>query len=210
MLDFSAPYRPRDRARLDRREPVVRGSARIRSGHLLMGLLEDERAGPRAVRPVRAVPQARRPRPWSRDFAAIVAGSPEGRGAARSRRRSGARGLPARLAPAPMGKAEALQRFTQRSDRAGPRRQDRPGHRPRRRDPAGDRHPAAATAEQPDAGRRGRRRQDGRGRGLRAAARCRATCRRRCKDVSLATLDVGLLAGGGLDEGRVRAAAEGR
>jgi hypothetical protein len=48
-----------------------------------------------------------------------------------------------------------------RPDAVGPRRQARPGHRPRGRDRARDPDPEPAHEEQPRAHRRGRRRQDG-------------------------------------------------
>ena len=67
---------------------------------------------------------------------------------------------------------------------------------PRLRDPPDDRHPDAPPAEQPDPHRRGRRRQDRR---RRRASRCgspTATCRRRCANVAVRTLDLGLLQAG--------------
>ena len=107
-------------------------------------------------------------------FAQIVAGSPEerhgrlrrlatGRGAAgRGQRGHGAR------ADGQAGGAEAL---LDRPDREGAQGRDRPDRRPRRGNPPDHRHPDAPPAEQPDPHRRGRRRQDGGGRGLRAAHR---------------------------------------
>ena len=81
-------------------------------------------------------------------------------------------------------------------DRAGQEGRDRPGHRPRRRDPPDGRHPDPPPAEQPDPHRRGRRRQDGRRRGLRPAHRRGRRARRRCKNVAVRTLDLGLLQAG--------------
>ena len=72
------------------------------------------------------------------------------------------------------------------------------------RDPPGHRHPDAPPAEQPDPHRRGRRRQDRGGRGLRAAHRRAATCRRRCKDVQPARARPRAAAGRRRREGRVR------
>ena len=59
------------------------------------------------------------------------------------------------------GPARGAEEVHPRPDRARPRRQARPGDRPRRRDPP--RHPGAAAAdqEQPGADRRAGRRQDG-------------------------------------------------
>ena len=77
------------------------------------------------------------------------------------------------------GQAGGAQALHHRPDRAGPLRDDGPHRRPRRGDPPGRRHPDAPPPEQPHPGGRGRRGQDGRGRGLCAAHRRAATCRRR-------------------------------
>jgi type VI secretion system protein VasG len=81
------------------------------------------------------------------------------------------------IAPAAMGKQEALKKFTVDMTARAQGRQDGPGDGSRRGDPPDRRHPDAAAPEQPDPDRRGRRRQDRGGRGLRAApgARRRAT-----------------------------------
>ena len=75
------------------------------------------------------------------------------------------------------GPARGAEEVHPRPDRARPRRQARPGDRPRRRDPS--RHPGAAAAdqEQPGADRRARRRQDGDRRGPGAAHRRRRGAR---------------------------------
>jgi type VI secretion system protein VasG len=88
------------------------GSARIRSGHLLIGVLEDEDLA-RALFTLSEQFRRLSPETLKRDFAEVVAGSPEGRGAppveaAESSPADEATGL----APAPMGRAEALRRFT--------------------------------------------------------------------------------------------------
>jgi type VI secretion system protein VasG len=88
------------------------GSARIRSGHLLIGILEDEDLA-RALFALSEQFRRLSSETLKRDFAAVVAGSPEGRGAPPV---EAAEGPPADeatgLAPAPMGRAEALRRFT--------------------------------------------------------------------------------------------------
>ena len=106
----------------------------------------------------------------------VLAGSIEGGGAGAPPRPPAQR----RAAAGPGGGQRARQ-IRDRPHRAGARRQDRPGHRPRPRDPPDRRRADAPPAEQPDPHRRGRRRQDRGGRGLRAAHRRRATCRRCCR-----------------------------
>ena len=184
MLDFSEHIDRGDRTRLDRRQPRVRGG-RIRTGHLILGILEESELTPPARSRSPSSSARSNPSALGRDLARIVEGSPEGEAGTEAvavvvQRRRG------ELPPAPMGKMEALNRFTQDLTEQARDGQDRPGARPRRRDPAAGRHPAAPPAEQPDPRRRGRRRQDGGGRGLRRAHRRRATSRRRCKDVSAA------------------------
>ena len=91
-----------------------------------------------------------------------------------------------------------------RSHRARAQRRDRPGARPRLRDPPVRRHPHATPAEQSDPHRRGRRRQDRR---RRRASRCAsppATCRRRCRNVVGPHARSGPAAGRRGREGRVR------
>ena len=81
-------------------------------------------------------------------------------------------------------------------DRQGQDRRNGPDPRPRRGNPADRRRADAPAAEQPDPHRRSRRRQDRGRRGLRAAHRRRATCRRRCAGVKLCALDIGLMQAG--------------
>ena len=71
------------------------------------------------------------------------------------------------------GQAGGAEEVHDRPDREGAQGRDRSGHRPRRGDPPDRRHPDAAPPEQPDPHRRGRRRQDRGGRGLRPADRAR-------------------------------------
>jgi type VI secretion system ImpH/TssG family protein len=93
------------------------------------------------------------------------------------------------MAPAQMGKQEALAKFTiDLTERRARARSTRSSAATR--DPPGRRRPDAPAAEQPDPDRRGRRRQDGGGRGLRAPHR-RGDVPPQLKDVSLRTLDVG-------------------
>ena len=71
------------------------------------------------------------------------------------------------------GQAGGAQALHHRPHRAGSQRHHGPGGRSRRRDPAGGRHPDAATPEQPDPDRRAGCRQDGHRRGPGAAHRAR-------------------------------------
>ena len=88
------------------------GSARIRSGHLLIGLLEEEDLT-RALFALSEQFRRLSAETLKRDFAAIVGGSPEGKGAPSVEAAEAApAGNEGGLAPAPMGKAEALRRFT--------------------------------------------------------------------------------------------------
>ena len=73
--------------------------------------------------------------------------------------------------------ARGAEEVHPRPDRARPRRQARPGDRPRRRDPPRDPGAAAAHQEQPGADRRAGRRQDGDRRGPGAAHRRRRGAR---------------------------------
>ena len=97
----------------------------------------------------------------------ITAGSAEAAGeAGAAARAAGASGAPA----GPTGQGE-LGKYTVNLTERREGRKDRPGPRPRRRDPPDDRHPDAPPPEQPDPHRRGRRRQDRGGRGPGAAHR---------------------------------------
>ncbi len=88
------------------------GSARIRSGHLLIGLLEDEDLA-RALFALSEQFRRISAETLKRDFVALVGGSPEGKGAPSLEAAEAApAGDQGGLAPAPMGKAEALRRFT--------------------------------------------------------------------------------------------------
>ena len=88
------------------------GSARIRSGHLLIGLLDDEDLA-RALFALSEQFRRLSSETLKRDFAKVLAGSPEGKGAPSVEAAEAApAGDAAGLAPAPIGKAEALRRFT--------------------------------------------------------------------------------------------------
>ena len=105
---------------------------------------------------------------------------PEGCRAHARRRPVGARrgaGSPARHRPEPRGEVPGAGALRARPDRAGPARQARPGHRPRRGDPPDDPGPVATDEEQPGPDRRARRGQDGDRRGPRAAHRRRRRSR---------------------------------
>ena len=112
-----------------------------------------------------------KPDTLTEDFARIVNGSPEDKLGATDGSSLAAPGEASdAMAPAQMGKQEALKRFATEPDREGAQGRDRSGERPRRGDPADHRHPDAPPAEQSDSDRRGGRRQDRGGRRLRAAA----------------------------------------
>ena len=99
-------------------------------------------------------------------------GSDEAADGRRRRRAPGGAARCRRAAPPRGGGARSTSSRTDLTAQAQGR-QDRPDPRPRRRDPPDHRHPDAAPPEQPDPHRRGRRRQDRGGRGLRAAHRRR-------------------------------------
>ena len=88
------------------------------------------------------------------------------------------RGAPARHLAGPGGHLPGAREVRPRPDRARRERQARPGHRPRRGDPARDPGALAPHEEQPRADRRARRGQDGDRRGARPAHRRAATCPR--------------------------------
>ena len=142
MLDFSEHV---DRA-IERGwivASLVFGAGRIRTGHLVLGMLDETEL----TRLLVAISEqfrklerrAARPRPRSRSSRA----RPRARTARRPLAPTGT-GAAGALPPAPMGKAEALQPLHAGPDRAGPGREDRPGPRPRRRDPPDGRHPDCA------------------------------------------------------------------
>ena len=133
----------------------------IRSGMLLLALLEDEELG-RLARDCLARARQDQARPAPAELR--EAGRRLGRGRGPRRRRGGC----ARR-PGPAGRGhdpDAVPRpVHHQPDRAGQEGRDRPGHRPRGRGPPDGRHPDPPPPEQPDPHRRGRRRQDGRRRG---------------------------------------------
>ena len=110
------------------------GETQVRTGHLLIGVAEDaRRCATRCSaisRAVRAGEGGRAGRRVCRHRARLARGgaAPPRRlaGAARRARRAGA------MAPAAMGKQEALKRVLGRPDGAGAQRRDRPDRRPRR------------------------------------------------------------------------------
>ena len=91
---------------------------------------------------------------------------------------------------------DALKKYARDLTGRCPRRQARPGDRPRRGNPP--HHPGAVAAhqEQPGADRRARRRQDRDRRRAGARASSMATCRRSLKDKQLMALDMGALIAG--------------
>src|SRR3954469_5605871 len=110
MLDFSEHV---DRA-IERGwivASLVFGAGRIRTGHLVLGLLDETEPKRRLVAisdQFRKLDAER----LGRDLQQIVDGSPEGTDGTQPLAETGS-GAAGELPPAPMGKAEALQRYTQ-------------------------------------------------------------------------------------------------
>ncbi len=124
------------------------GDSKVRTGYLMLGMLKTPSLR-NALLAISRQFEAVKADALAENFAAIVNGSPEERGSS-----SDGAGTPGEasdaMAPAQMGKQEALQAIRHRPDRARARGQARPGERPRRGDPPDRRHPDASTAEQPD------------------------------------------------------------
>ena len=134
------------------------------------------------------------------DVSGLTTRPPEDNPAGREGGRAGGGAAPGEgsgpRAPAQMGKQEALKKFAVDLTERAREGQDRPGARPRRGDPPDRRHPDAPAAEQPDPHRRGR--ASARPRWSRASrcASCAGDVPPPLKDVSLRTLDLGLLQAG--------------
>ncbi len=142
------------------------GENQVRSGHLLVGMLKTASLR-NALLSVSRQFERIKVEALCDNFARITSGSSEAGLAASDGFGAGAPGeTSGAMAPAQMGKQEALKRFTVDLTEKARQRQDRSDRRPRRGDPADHRHPDAPAAEQPDPHRRGRRRQDGGRRGL--------------------------------------------
>ena len=175
------------------------GDSRVRTGHLIVGILKTAAAEPCAIgispefqkinvddltRELRFDRRAVRSKnTWPPPTASNV-GRRRGPGEA-----SGA------MKPAAMGQEEALQQFPTDLTAQARDGKHRPDHRTRRGDPANRRHPDAPPTEQPDSHRRSGCRQNGRRRRF-----CPANRRRRRSASSsrcpLLTLDVGALQAG--------------
>ena len=91
---------------------------------------------------------------------------------------------------------DALEKYGVDLTAARPRRQARPGHRPRRRDPPRRPGAVAAHQEQPGADRRARRRQDRRRRGPGPAHRRRRRARVAARTSALLSLDLAAMVAG--------------
>ena len=151
------------------------GDTQVRTGYLLVGMLKTPslRNALLAISQAVRTRQARRP---ADNFATLLARLARSRASAPAT----AAAAPAQpgeasgaIAPAAMGKQEALKRFTVDLTERARNGEIDPIVGPRRRDPPDRRHPDAPAPEQPDPHRRGRRRQDRGGRRLRAAHRAR-------------------------------------
>ena len=173
----------------------------LKTPTLRNALLRDLAASSTRSRPTTLADELRRDRRAARPRTALTRQRRLGAAAPRPARRA------ARWRRPQMGKQEALKQFTVDLTEQAREGRDRPDRRPRRRDPPDRRHPDAPPPEQPDPHRRGRRRQDRGGRGLRAAHRRAATCRRMLKDVHAAHARRRPAAGRRQHEGRVREAA---
>ena len=152
------------------------GESQVRTGHLMLGCLNTPTLR-NALNAISRQFQVLKADALADDFAKILANSPEAALAAADGSSFGGAGAPGEasgaMAPAQMGKQEALQPVLGRSDRAGAQGRARSDRRARPGDPPGGRRADAPAAEQPDPDRRGRRRQDRGGRGLCAAHRRR-------------------------------------
>ena len=140
------------------------GDETVRSAYVLLARAQGAGARRAARQDQRRVRQDRRRR--DRRAARGRAGRLD-----RGRRAAGADAAGRGAAAARAGRRLGAGEVRDRPDRAGAGRQDRPGGRPRPRDPPDRRRADAAAAEQPDPDRRGRGGQDRGGRGLRAAHR---------------------------------------
>ena len=105
------------------------------------------------------------------------------------------RGLAAGHRPEPRGQVPGARALRPRPDRAGAQGQARPGHRPRRGDPARHPGPLAPHEEQPGPDRRAGRRQDRHRRGTRPAHRQRDVPGG-LKNKRIVALDLGALVAG--------------
>ena len=150
------------------------GDEYVSTEHLLVGL-----AGPSGEAARRAASAPARPAD------ALLA-------AFRTVRGNGARS-PART---PRARYQALEKYAVDLTAAGPRGQDRPGHRPRHRDPPRRPGALAAHQEQPGADRRARRRQDRDRRGPGPADRRRRRAREPARASALMALDLGSMVAG--------------
>ena len=138
---------------------------------------EDAEPAQRAARHLASSSRRSRSTTWPTTSPRSCDASPESKHAARRTAPAWAAARPAKtrgaMAPAAMGKQEALKKFAVDLTEKAQEGRDRPGDRARRRDPPDRRHPDAPAPEQPDPHRRGGRRQDRGGRRLRAAHRAR-------------------------------------
>ena len=173
-LGFLRAHPRCDRARLGLRLAAVRRRGRAQrlppARHA-----EDAAPAQRPARHLQGVRQAQGRRVRRRpgiDRRQDRRAGPGAAGRQRSLRRPAGRGLRGDGAGG-HGQAGGDQEVHDRPDRQGGEGRDGPGDRPRRRDPPDRRHPDAPAPEQPDPDRRGRRRQDRGGRGLRPAPRAR-------------------------------------
>ena len=155
---------------------LLYNSNQVRTGHLILGMLKTP-----ALKNVLVGISAEFGKvsadKLSDDFASIVDGSPEDTLKPTDGSTTGGGAVPGEasgaMAPAQMGKEEALAQFCVDSDRTGAERRDRSHRRPRRGNPPDRRRADAPPPEQPDPDGRGRRRQNRRGRRLRASHRAR-------------------------------------
>ena len=169
--------------------------SRVRSGALLARRALRRAAAPPAGRRARRHPQHQR-----RGAAVEAPGDRRrlvgGRGVCGDRRRDRSASSPSPARAPPARRPPRSIKFTVDLTANAQGGQDRSRSRPRSEIRQIIDILTAPPAEQPDPHRRGRRRQDGRRRGLRAAHRRRATCPSRSRTSSLRSLDMGLLQAG--------------
>ena len=124
------------------------GDRQVRTGHLMVGMLKTPSLR-NALMAISRQFEKVKADALTEDFARIVAGSPEERLTATEGGAAPGEASDA-MAPAQMGKQDALKRFADQPDRARPKGRDRSGERSRRRGPPDRRHPDAPPSEQPD------------------------------------------------------------
>ncbi len=170
------------------------GAARVRSGHLMLALMANESFA-RIAREISKEFDHISAESLQTKLAEITADSAEERDAVALGETAGVSdGAP--VASGVPGKTKALDQYTEDLTGKGARRQDRSDPWPRFRDTADRGHSDATPSKQPYPYGRSGRWKDCRCRRLCASHRARAMFRSRLRNVSVRTLDLGLLQAG--------------